>query len=647
MKRITGVPLCLLLAVVAMVWAAPCLSLAAEEERILSYDSHIAVLADGTMTVRETIKARARGDKIKRGIYRDFPTLYRDHYGNRYRVVFEVLEVLRDGKADAYHIESLKNGQRVYIGKKDVYLNPGDYTYTLVYRTNRQLGFFADHDELYWNVTGNGWDFLIERAAATVELPAGVPREQIKVDGFTGLQGLTGKEFRASVDRTGKSGFTTTRALGPKEGLTIVVSWPKGVVAEPTKDMKFRYFLSDNGSALAGGLGLAIVLGYYLIWWRLVGKDPEPGTIIPLYEPPAGFSPAAARYLKEMGYDHQVFTAAVINMAVKGYVTISEEGGVYTITRGKGNAEDLAPEEKQAADKLLGSASSIELKDTNHETVSAAIKALKSALKLHFEKTYFLTNTRYFVIGLLLSLAAVAATVLADPAGTSPDTLFLCLWLTIWTGAVTFMVGWMVIPRWKNFAATRIKRVRAFFTALGGTLFALPFIAAEIGALAFLAYSTSILVLAALVLIAVLNVLFYHLLKAPTRAGRQLLDKIDGFKQYLAIAEKDRLNLLNPPERTPSLFEKYLPYALALGVQQEWAEQFAGVLAQAGAAGQAYSPDWYSGSSFDHMGTSSFADSLGSSFTSAVSSSSTAPGSSSGDGGSSGGGGGGGGGGGW
>jgi hypothetical protein len=143
--------------------------------------------------------------------------------------------------------------------------------------------------------------------------------------------------------------------------------------------MKLRLFLTDNGSALAGTLGLLIVLGYYLIWWRLVGKDSEPGTIIPLYEPPAGFSPAATRYLMEMGYDHQVFTAAVINMAVKGYVTISEENDVYTITRNKGAAGALTPEEKQVADKLLGSTSSIVLKTGSHETVAAAIKAPKRA----------------------------------------------------------------------------------------------------------------------------------------------------------------------------------------------------------------------------------------------------------------------------
>ncbi|MDH3738450.1 MAG: DUF2207 domain-containing protein, partial [Alphaproteobacteria bacterium] len=168
----------------------------------------------------------------------------------------------------------------------------------------------------------------------------------------------------------------------------------------------------------------------------------------------------------------------------------------------------------------------------------------------------------------------------------------------------------------------------------------------------FYAEVTSIGAAIVVVVIQLLNLLFYHLLKAPTRLGRRTMDGIEGFKDYLSIAEKDRMNLLNPPDRTPELFERYLPYALALGVEQQWAEQFSDVLAHAsaepGTSGRHYAPRWYSGTGLGD-GFSGIASTLGSGFTSAVSSASTAPGSSSGasGGGSSGGGGGGGGGGGW
>ena len=146
-----------------------------------------------------------------------------------------------------------------------------------------------------------------------------------------------------------------------------------------------------------------------------------------------------------------------------------------------------------------------------------------------------------------------------------------------------------------------------------------------------------------------MNGVFYHLLKAPTAAGRRILDQIDGFRMYLSVAEKERLNLENPPAHTPQLFEMFLPYALALDVEQQWAEKFADVLAIAGRNAGGYSPKWYSGTAWSSLGVAAFAGSLGSSLSSAISSASTAPGSSSGGGGggSTGGGGGGGGGGGW
>jgi uncharacterized membrane protein len=136
---------------------------------------------------------------------------------------------------------------------------------------------------------------------------------------------------------------------------------------------------------------------------------------------------------------------------------------------------------------------------------------------------------------------------------------------------------------------------------------------------------------------------------APTREGRAVLDRIAGFRHYLSVAEEERLEALHPPDRTPELFERYLPYAIALKVENEWASRFTSVLAAAAASGQAQTMGWYSGRSDPWNDPGDFADRVGSSLASSVSSASTAPGSSggSGGGGSSGGGGGGGGGGGW
>jgi hypothetical protein len=195
------------------------------------------------------------------------------------------------------------------------------------------------------------------------------------------------------------------------------------------------------------------------------------------------------------------------------------------------------------------------------------------------------------------------------------------VWLGVWSVGV-FFLGSQVIQAWRGVLAGGGHRATATAGALFLTLFATPFFVGEIVGLVVLGYAASITVLAILLLVAVVNYLFHYLLKAPTRSGRALLDKIEGFKMFLAAAEKDRLNLLNPPLRTPQLFEMYLPYALALGVEQQWSEQFADVLALAGTAGKTYAPSWYSGAGWQNLGATGFASSLGSSFSSAIASSS-------------------------
>jgi uncharacterized membrane protein len=162
-----------------------------------------------------------------------------------------------------------------------------------------------------------------------------------------------------------------------------------------------------------------------------------------------------------------------------------------------------------------------------------------------------------------------------------------------------------------------------------------------------------------------IHVLFFYLLSAPTRAGRRVLDQVEGFKMFLTAVEGDRLRIQGATVKTPELYEKYLPYALALDVEHQWAEQFTEVFARVAqtdvSRDQGYSPSWYSGPDRKHRSASDFAKAVGPSLSRAVTSSSTAPasqtsdrgpssfGRSSGSGGrgSSGGGGGGGGGGGW
>ncbi len=224
---------CLLGAVLLMGWGYFFMIMAVPaqaEEKILSFHSDIKIHPDASLTVTETITVRAENDQIKRGIYRDFPTRYREKFGLIRRVGFNVRRVLRDGEPESFHFEGLPNGKRVYFGQEDVILPPGEYTYTLIYKTDRQLGFFPEFDELYWNVTGNDWNFPIEKASAVVHLPEGVGGKIISIAGYTGLQGAKGQDFGKEVEPSaGTVHFFSTRSLALKEGLTIAVSWPKGV----------------------------------------------------------------------------------------------------------------------------------------------------------------------------------------------------------------------------------------------------------------------------------------------------------------------------------------------------------------------------------------------------------------------------------
>jgi uncharacterized membrane protein YgcG len=620
----------------------------ASADKILSFQSDIRLELDGSMTVTESITVYAGNDyNIKHGIYRDFPTRYRDLYRNTLNVEFNVVRVLRDGETEPYHIEAIRNGKRVYIGSGDKIVARGVHVYSITYETDRQIGFFKDFDELYWNVTGNGWDFAIETAQATITLPGEISGRIRSYEAYTGPAGAKLKDYSAFIDDSGRIVFTATKPLAPAEGLTIAITWPKGYIAEPPFEKKALYYVRDNVLVVTGLLGFALLTGYYLFVWSLFGRDPVKGTIIPLFKPPENITPQAARYIMKMSYDAKIFGCAVINMAVKGFLTIQEENSVFTLKKTGAGSSNLSADEQEIA-KVLLSENEIVLDNARHSAVSSAIQSLKYFLKNNYEKVYFLTNIKYFVPGIVISAVMLVAGVFIQAGPDLPVAIFMSVWLTFWSFGVFFLMI-MVVSAWKGYLNSYAKSAFLLGQAVFISLFFVPFAFGELFGISMLVSATGIAVLPFLALFVLTNLFFYHLLKAPTLAGRRVMDKIEGFKMYLGTAEKDRLNSLYGADITPEIFERYLPYALALGVEQAWAEKFASVLHAAGKEGAQYHPAWYSGAAWGRLGAAGFASTLGSSVSGAISSASHAPGSSSGSGGggSSGGGGGGGGGGGW
>jgi len=546
------------------------------DERILDYQSDILIHADGNLVVTETIRVRAEGVNIRRGIYRDFPTSYTDRFGNHYQVDLNILDIQRNGAPEPYHIENRNNGLRIYIGSSDRMVGTGSQEYRLRFQTSRQIGFFADYDELYWNVTGNGWVFPIDHASARIQLPAEVNASELHTSFYTGSQGGKGKEAVSNIINGRTVVFETTGGLRAHEGLTVAVGWPKGIVTEPTTTESVTYFLNDNGAALVLLIGLLAPLGWYLWAWNRYGRDPQKGIIIPRFKPPVGLTPAGCSYIRKMSFGRQAFAAAIVSLGVKGYLEIREEADDFTLQKkpmpggGKASKGELS-----LFNELFVGGTTIELKQENHKVFIKAQGALKKALKAEHLGRLFNLNSIYALPAVALSILAI---VFASQLNGGP-------------------------PVWIVFA----------------------------------------------ILSVIMHLLFLLLMRAPTPAGRHIMDEIEGFKMYLDTAEQDRLDRMQSPQLTPEVFETFLPFAFALGVENNWCERFTREFPEDIASDGGYHPAWYSGHRSGLFALSHIGNEFSDSFSSAISSASSPPGSSSGSGGGgfSGGGGGGGGGGGW
>jgi uncharacterized membrane protein YgcG len=614
------------------------------EEVIRNFVSDVTVNADGSLEVSETIVVRAEGQEIKRGILRDFPTTYKDKNDVQVRVGFEVLNVQRSGYDEKFVVENISNGKRIKIGSADVFLNRGDHTYKITYRTTRQIGFFRDFDELYWNVTGNGWTFPIDKAFVIVRLPNGATAGQHAV--YTGAQGQNGGDAKVTVATGNRFEAQTTQRLSPSEGFTIAVSWPKGFVAPPTEAEKQRDWIRDNLGYFGLGLTLLLVPLYYFFAWLRVGRDPHKGTIVPLFRPPEGMGPAGVRYVYNAGYDDKAFAAGLVGLAVKGRMSIRNDGDDYSITKRQNAGPALTRSEAALFSATPNSA--LTLQQSNHSSVIAMRSALEGALDDEYDGVMYLKNFKWFLLGLVFSAIGLIGSALLLPSESAGLMLGIGGFTTVWWGVI-LAAGYSVVKGIFQ-SSGWLSKIRS----LMGLIFLVPFVGAGVAVPAF-AYLTEFgsnmnmwFLIAAMGVVAC-NLVFYWLLKAPTPRGRAVLNEIEGFHMYMTTAEEERLKVLHPPEKTPELFERYLPYAMALDCENEWNDKFAAVLAAAAAAGATAGAVgvWYHGPG--GFNSRSFGQDLGSSLTSSISSSGTAPGSSSGSsgGGFSGGGGGGGGGSGW
>jgi hypothetical protein len=620
-------------------------------ERILSFRSDVEIGADGTLTVAETIRVNAEGLDIRHGITREFPTSYQRPDGRRVRVGFNVQSVQRDGQTEPYSSEHISNGIRLKIGNADTNVERGPHTYVIRYTTTRQLGFFDTYDELYWNVTGTGSIFPIDAAEVHIRLPQAVPFGPER-SFYTGAQGSTAHDAEVVSERPGEIVIRTTAALGPHEGLTVAVRWQKGVVAAPPPPSRARLWFQDYAPPIAAVWALLGLGFFYYYAWKKAGRGPIPGTVVPLFTPPEGLSAAAVRYIRRMAFDNRCFAAAIVDSGVHGKLRMQEgEKGFFTRAKTHliktAEPDDMPEPERRMLNAVFAGTDDIEMDKSNHVAFGAARKALQENLQDAYLGRFFLKNLGWAWVGIMFLLAALLFVglmiALSDIYAGAGERGLPALGFILMIASIALGVN--------SRAATKTGSwIRAGFAVLFGLGGAAFVVMAFVLAAQNEPFGTWVWMLVPLLILPVALSAFVWM-AAPTQEGRQVMDEIAGFERYLSITEEDRLNVLHPPEKTPELFERYLPYAIALGVENKWAGKFAAVLAAAAADPnrQGSTMGWYVGSSNAWSNPSMFATTVGASLASSVASAATAPGSSSGSGGGgfSGGGGGGGGVGGW
>jgi len=556
-------------ATAAPVWAR---SLAIER-----FDVLIRVDADGSITVTETIHPRFTGKW--NGIYRTIPVEYRTPQGFN-KTLFLDLTSVTGGEGGALKYESSR--ERHY--RKFKIWVPGAEdaarTVKITYRVPNALLYFEDHDELYWNITGDEWEVPIEQAGAVVQLPTGTTGIRTLV--FTGAYGS--RESEADVEaKDNEVYFRMRRPLSFREGLTAVIGWDKGFVKEPSQAQSVWLFLRSNWPLF---IPIGVFAFMFRLWWTR-GRDPKLRPIVVQFAPPEGLTPGEAGTLIDGTPDMRDITATIVDLAVRGYLLIEETKEEHMLglwsskdysfhkrTPPEG-AKPLKPHESALLESLFAFGNPVTLSSLQNRfyTHLPGIKNLMYDTLL--KQKYY--GARPDMVRVVYVVAAIAAGLLTIGGGGMLSAAFGIAMQTV---------------------------------VVAGLLSAATIIG------------------------------FGWVMPARTTAGTRALEGVLGFEEFLGRVEEPRFEAMI---KTPEMFEKYLPYAMALGVEKRWVAAFDDICKQP--------PDWYRGSSHAMFRPSYFVSDMNRMTTSMASTMASSPrssgGSGFGGGGSSGGGGGGGGGGGF
>jgi len=489
----------------------------AQDFTINDFSANILINPDSSFTVKETLTVEFH--QSRHGIYREIPYIYADSLGNNVKTPVKVLSVT-NGEGNKLRAKVTKGGNiiNIRIGDPNVYVS-GIQKYEIFYKVENAVLFLEDHDELYWNVTGNAWKAEIRHAECGVSL-AGDKTKEFQAACYTGRTGSSEKACEySSADNFIQ--FKAGRSLSAGEGLTIVYGWDKGLVSPPSSFKKFLWSinLEQNWVFILPLLSLIIMM---VLWYR-IGRDPrDRESVTVMYGPPqfnkTPLCPAEVGTLVDETLDSRDITATIVGLAVKGYIKIEEtkeEGLIfdskdYYLAKLKEADGSLTHFESELMSYVFGSQPGkmvSELKNTFYTHLDALKKTVYSELTV---KKYFTVSPNkvrqlYAAAGLVTAIAATA------------------------------LIGLLF--------SDSIGGPRTF---LAGILSGIPIFG------------------------------FAKFMPAKTRLGSAAYMNILGFEEFLNRAEKDQLLRM----KDENLFSKFFPYALALNVADNWAKAFEGIYQQ-------------------------------------------------------------------
>jgi uncharacterized membrane protein len=569
---------CLLVLLIA--WPA-----AARQIVIKSFDAQVVVHRDSTIDVTEKIEAQFIGMGWH-GLYRTIPVEYRDPAGLNYALFLDDVRATDD---DGNSLK-LEQGRQGYYLKFKIYVPEADNstrTIVLHYRVLDAIRFFSDHDELYWNITGEQWDAPIQSASARIELPEGA--SGVKAVAYTGIFGSRAQDANVTTNDNVVQIYTL-HSLGYHQGLTAVVGFDKGLVHEPTASDEVALFLRSNWPLFVIPLFAFLVM--FWLWWTR-GRDPERDAITVQYEPPDKLTPAECGALVDNEAAMRDITATLVDLAVKGYLTIEQkdQSGLLGLTHHRDYVFHLRkpPAEWDARAHERAMLSGLFFGDTMRSQSipvprgftpqSSGVEdySLKSGTVGSQETPQAVPATpdvqdysEAFRGTSSLAQAPQASVALSELQNRFyrqlpdirncifdalvQDGYYLHRPDTVRQGYIGagLVIGFMIVAG-GNWWAKQSGMSAATWTIAG-------FLAGAI------------------------ICIFGWFMPARTITGARTFAKVLGFEDFLGRVESDRIKRL---ENAPELFEKFLPYAMALHVEKKWVQAFSGIAMQP--------PRWYQG----------------------------------------------------